>query len=160
MDLFLDSHAVIDPSGRYRYRLDRRWGRGKRICFVMLNPSTADGEKDDPTVRRCLQIARAWKFEWLVVANLYAFRTASPMELFLAEDPIGPENNRWIMDAAVGSFVVCAWGDRAKPERVLQVKGLLSGIHLHCLGVTKAGNPRHPLWTWSNALSDFKLEEP
>jgi hypothetical protein len=72
------SSAVLSPDGVYRYRLDRVWGAGPRVLFVMLNPSTADATQDDPTLRRCLGFARDWGYGSLTVANLYAYRARGP----------------------------------------------------------------------------------
>ena len=75
--------AVLDPTGRYRYFLARDWGNGPRVAFVMLNPSTADAEKDDATIRRCVGFAKLWGFASLGVVNLYGFRCTSPSRLDL-----------------------------------------------------------------------------
>lgn len=84
--------ADISACGAYRYRLDRLGallGRGA-VNFVMLNPSTADAEQDDPTIRRCLGYAFRWGFARLIVTNLYALRSTDPRALWEHPDPIGP----------------------------------------------------------------------
>ena len=87
--------AVLSDDGKYRYQLDRKWGPGEvMLTFVMLNPSTADANEDDPTIRRCVNFAKRELFHGIRVLNLYAYRTPSPAQLWLADDPIGPEIGR------------------------------------------------------------------
>jgi hypothetical protein len=117
--------------------------------FVMLNPSTADAEQDDPTIRRCMGFARTWGFGGIVVLNLYAYRATKPTDLWRATDPVGPENDRLLGDyLARAELIVAAWGAHAKPQRIqaLQKMAAVRDAALHCLGVTKAGAPRHPLY--------------
>lgn len=138
--------AVLSPEGMYRYRLDRTWGQGPRVLFVMLNPSTADGTQDDPTLRRCIRFARDWGYGSLTVANLYAYRATAPADLKKAADPVGPECDLYLKRCAgEASLVVAAWGMHAQPERVKQVRRLL-GPEVMALAWTKAGQPRHPLY--------------
>ena len=138
--------AVLSPEGMYRYRLDRTWGQGPRVLFVMLNPSTADGTQDDPTLRRCIRFARDWGYGSLTVANLYAYRATAPADLKKAADPVGSECDLYLKRCAgEASLVVAAWGMHAQPERVKQVRRLL-GPEVMALAWTKAGQPRHPLY--------------
>ncbi|MDX1816071.1 MAG: DUF1643 domain-containing protein [Marinobacter sp.] len=145
--------ARISPCGRYRYLLTRQKEcahpeRGTAL-FIMLNPSTADAEMDDPTIRRCRRFAKDWECSGLTVANLYAFRATNPSELWKQEDPVGPENNEQLYALAKEyGDLVCAWGGNAKPERVQEVIRILegAGARLWCLGTTKSGAPRHPLY--------------
>jgi hypothetical protein len=128
------------------------WGVGddaRESVFVMLNPSTADATEDDPTIRRCLGFARSWGRTGLIVANLYALRSTDPRELWKHPDPVGPENDArlaWL--ARQYREIVCAWGANAKPERVARFRTIVrgNGGELVCLGTTKAGSPRHPLY--------------
>ncbi|HEU5061422.1 MAG TPA: DUF1643 domain-containing protein [Kofleriaceae bacterium] len=141
--------AVFDPSGRYRYRLTRRWaGRGAVVAFVMLNPSTADGERDDPTIRRCAGFARRWGFAAMTVVNVFALRATDPARLRRARDPVGPGNDGHIAGAAADAdLVVLAWGNHgALRGRDREVVALLAGARPVCLGVTRGGQPRHPLY--------------
>ena len=114
----------------------------------MLNPSTADETMLDPTIRRCLGYSKDWGYGALAVANIFAFRSTDPKRLAKAEDPIGPENDWFIRDAAEhSSLVICGWG--AEPfaiERAKDVVRLLMGIPLFCLELTKLGHPKHPLY--------------
>ncbi len=140
--------AILSPCGRYRYSLTRTFftGRG-RVLFVMLNPSTADAEIDDPTIRRCIGFARRWGFQELAVANLFAWRATDPRELRQAVDPVGPENDRHLMRlSGCADAVIAAWGARGNyHNRAAEVLGLLEGAIEH-LGLTKQGHPKHPLY--------------
>lgn len=137
--------AQISEDGRYRYMLGRSWGAGHRARFIMLNPSTADASQDDPTIRRCIGFARRWGLGGITVVNLYAYRATNPRELGDVEDPVGPENDRWIRWAVAGPGpVVAAWGVHGSPVRAGQVLRIAGDVE--CLGVTKAGAPRHPLY--------------
>lgn len=147
--------AVISPCGTYRYLLTRvipqavRWVRP--VTFVMLNPSTADATQDDPTIRRCIGFAKAWGCTELRVVNLFAFRATEPNELYLWKDRIGVENDTYISSATVGaSIIVAAWGaHRIATERGAAVMALLAShdrAPVQCLGRTRGGAPRHPLY--------------
>ena len=140
--------ATFDRTGRYRYRLARRWGAGPCIAFVMLNPSAADAAKDDPTVRRCLGFARRWGFGALEVVNLFAYRAADPRELARERNPVGPENDRSVARALRRArLIVLAWGaSRLARRRAGAVIALVGDRPAYCLGRTKTGMPRHPLY--------------
>jgi hypothetical protein len=146
--------AVFDPTGAYRYVLWRRWDAFRPgVTFVMLNPSTADADRDDPTIRRCLGFARAWGFGGLLVVNLFALRAASPRTLRTAPDPIGPRNDGFLARAARDAHtLIVAWGDGGvlggRGEAVLR---RLPQIPF-CLGTTRAGQPRHPLYLPARAV--------
>jgi hypothetical protein len=142
--------AAFDGSGRYRYTLWRAWSSyHPRIVFVLLNPSTADEERNDPTIRRCIGFARAWEFGSVEVVNLFAYRTTDYKELFKVGDPIGKENNYYLIQAVERcSTVVVGWGTWGTLlARDRQVLSLIAGRKdVHCLGITKNGQPRHPLY--------------
>ena len=148
----MDRAATFDETGTYRYRLDRRWKveRGKRITFVMLNPSTADAFKEDPTITRCIGFAKRLNFPAMTVVNLFALRATDPKELRRHKAPVGPDNDRYIGEACLESMmVICAWG--AYPHlrgRDLSAWAAITEWQsiLYCLGVTKSGAPRHPLY--------------
>ena len=140
---------MFDDSGRYRYQLGRRWAAGGPVvAFVMLNPSTADAERDDPTIRRCAGFARRWGFAAMTVVNLFALRATDPARLRRARDPVGPANDGHIAAAAAGAdAVVLAWGAHGDLRgRDRDVLALLAGVRPACLGVTRGGQPRHPLY--------------
>lgn len=150
-DAHVIGSATFSPCLRYRYTLSRTWDPGKmRIVFILLNPSTADAEQDDPTIRRCLGFARAWGCGRLDIINLFALRSTDPRLLREVDDPIGPENDARIDQVAeTATLIVCAWGvhgalhhrGRAVTERLTT-----SGRALHCFGLTKDHHPKHPLY--------------
>ncbi len=140
--------ARLSPCGTYRYSLNRRWDIGRpRVGWIMLNPSTADAEVDDPTIRRCMGFARSWGYGGIVVRNLYALRATDPRELRKHSDPIGPDN--LLDECASDPLTIAAWGAHgAWRDRGNSVRSLLNriGIPLYHLGLTKDGHPRHPLY--------------
>lgn len=162
------SGAVISDCGRYRYTLHREWLGGEGTClFVMLNPSTADANEDDPTIRRCIGFAQRWGFNRLAVGNVYALRATDPKALKTEPYPVGepmPESNahtysnlndEWLRKLCLDpdtKRVVVAWGANAEPRRAAQVTDVLTAHHLpvECLGRTKAGHPKHPLYLRSD----------
>jgi hypothetical protein len=132
----------------YRYDLVREWDREKRqLVWIMLNPSTADAMVDDPTIRRCIAFSKVWGYGALRVLNLYALRATDPAELAKHPDPIGPDND-WHIKTVANSWggrdVVVAWGTKGG-KRAGEVLGLLAKPPM-CLGLTKDGHPRHPLY--------------
>jgi hypothetical protein len=144
--------AAFSRCGTYRYALWRQWDASRPdVLFVALNPSTADHRQDDPTIRRCMGFARDWGYGGLVVANLFAFRTPLPAVLRQARAPIGPRNDRWLARLArEAGLVVAAWGAHGTlADRAAEVARKLGDCH--CLGLTAAGAPRHPLYVRKDA---------
>ena len=146
-----DNGAHISSDGQYRYGLWRSWGDGPRLPFVMLNPSTADASLDDPTIRRCIGFAKRDGYGGLIVVNLYAYRATDPKALLACADAVGPSNDDYLRGTINGSRkrdvpLIAAWGVNAKPERVRAVLGLIGGARWLCLGKTKHGHPKHPLY--------------
>jgi hypothetical protein len=149
------SHACFSPCRRYRYTLFRDLGmRGPTLTVVMLNPSTADAVKDDPTIRRVIGYAQAWGNGALQVLNLFAFRATDPREMMTAADPVGPDNDEHLtrellLAKSDQRFVLAAWGThgghRSRDFHVLHK--LVDGVEWRCLGRTHHGYPRHPLYT-------------
>jgi hypothetical protein len=137
---------------RYRYLLTRRWDVLRPpLPVVMMNPSTAGAFTADPTITRCAGFARRDKYGGLEVANLYAYRATHPDDLYNADDPIGPDNDTTLADlAGLSPVIVVAWGALAGQigDRAREVTRILTrnGAELRCLGVTKDGHPRHPLY--------------
>lgn len=153
----VERSAVISDCGQYRYELRRTWEPlAEHAVFVMLNPSTADALVDDPTIRRCVGFARSWGCGGIVVANLFALRATDPAILTRTADPIGPENDETLDRLCAGRLVIAAWGAsvpdywRHRP-RAVTARLRERGAHLHHLGLTKAGHPRHPLYLSAEA---------
>lgn len=148
--------ATFSPCRRYRYRLEQGWGSGGRVLFVLLNPSTADELNDDPTVRRCWTFAADWGYGRGEVCNLFAWRDTDPRGMLAAEDPVGPENDFHLLEAAdQASLIVCGWGAYgAHRGRAAEVTALLRGAGhtLYALGFTRDGQPRHPLYLRRQAV--------
>lgn len=141
--------AEISDCGRYRYWLRRSWktgGNGKTVCFVMLNPSTADAMKDDPTIRRCMGFTQTWGYSILSVRNLFALRATDPGQLSIDPAPIGPKNDMELSVAKTADLVVVAWGAKVPFGRDNAVLKLLSSKSLFCLAKNKNGSPKHPLY--------------
>lgn len=151
--------AVISNDGQYRYRLERTWSNGPVIAWIMLNPSTADAERDDPTIQRIIGYSRRWGFGTALVVNLYAYRATDPGQLWQVPDPVGPDNDRHLTEALTGVEVIAAWGAMACGERVRAVLGLHAAApgagRLQVLGLTKAGAPKHPLYLPGNLIPTF-----
>lgn len=150
--------ATISSDRLYRYSLVRRWAdEGPVATFVMLNPSTADAEVDDNTIRRCVGFARSWGCCAVHVVNLYAFRSTDPRGLWSCADPVGPENDAVLQRHAERAQtrqwpLIAAWGANARPDRVAAVLALPGMDVLQALGVTKSGAPRHPLYLPTSAV--------
>ena len=135
----------------YRYSLTRRWGVGRTLLVIGLNPSTADAQIDDPTVRRCVGFAKSWGFSNLIVANLFAYRSTDPSLLAEVDDPVGPMNDRSLKKLVeLADLLLVAWGTRG--EMLGRDARVLSWFpRPYCLGKTTAGFPRHPLYVRGDA---------
>jgi len=147
----MDRSACFDETGKYRYRLDRRWFEfGRSVCFIMLNPSTADAFKEDPTIRRCIGFAKRLGCSAMSVVNLFGLRATEPKELKRADDPVGERNDYYIRAAIeAASMVICAWGVHVGSSgRDREVCDILQHFRgpIYTFGVTKAGHPKHPLY--------------
>lgn len=152
--------ATISECGRYRYALERRItdavgpNAGLNLTWLMLNPSTADADLDDPTIRKVMGFTRRAGYGVALVVNLFAWRATKPRDcLANLADAEGDMNCAAIMQAAeISEAVVCAWG--AQPWAREQAKRVLEWLDEHpreapikllCLGTSKDGSPLHPL---------------
>ena len=145
------STAVYSECERYRYSLTRVWNpAGKRVLFVMLNPSTATEVENDPTVERCERRARHLGFGAFRVTNIFAWRATDPRDMRVADDPVGPENDAALMEGADwADEIIAAWGVHgAHKGRGPEVAQLLESLDMPVfhLGLSKAGHPKHPLY--------------
>lgn len=140
--------AILSEDGLYRYELTRRWNlRGPRMCFIMLNPSTADAYQDDATIRRCISFARREACGEIIVINQYAYRATDPSALLaLSEDERRGAEHRTYWNRALerADIIVAAWGNWMAGK--LKTNPGFGGLAVHCLGTTKSGEPRHPLY--------------
>jgi len=114
----------------------------------MLNPSTADAEIDDPTIRKLKGFTADWGYKSFIVGNLYAARATNPKDLQNFDDPVGPENDAMLSFLSHHRLIVAAWGKLPNPRRVAQVVDILTrnGSQLYCLGTNLDGSPKHPLY--------------
>lgn len=151
----MEKSAIISECGRFRTELRRVWDPARPLLVVcMLNPSTADHERNDPTILTLVHFAKSWGYGGLLVVNLFSLRTSSPDEMMKAPDPFGPGNGQALEDAMAyardhGGSLLVAWGNsgdhhgRAEwfANRALQDFGLT----LICLGKTRFAKPKHPM---------------
>lgn len=156
---YINLGAEISGCKTYRYHLWRKWGSNSDVMtFIMLNPSTADAMKDDPTIRKCVNYAKREGCDAISVVNLFALRTPNPDDLYTHPAPVGPENDEWIVKICKNtSLVVAAWGNCGD---YLNRAGIVSNqlnsmdIKVSCLIRNKSGSPRHPLYC--NAKESIK----
>lgn len=156
-ELAAPTAAVFSPCGRYRWWLGRIWEpRGPRLLFVGLNPSRADAQRDDPTLRRLLRFAHDWGYGGLEVMNLFARVSPSPALLRRCADPVGRRCDAWLRRrlrrlaaAEAPARLWLGWGNggcwRGRDAAVLALVAA-EGWPAHCLGCTRLGQPRHPLY--------------
>lgn len=151
--VYTNQGAEFDVERVYRYRLWREWSLStarNRLLWVMLNPSTADEFVLDPTLRRCEGYSFAWGFYGFEVCNIFALRSTDPKALYKHADPVGPDNDRTILEcAANAAAVVVGWGTHGKySRRGADVVRMLAAhqIAVQCLGTTADGFPKHPLY--------------
>ncbi|MFM2061823.1 MAG: hypothetical protein RLZZ507_1493 [Cyanobacteriota bacterium] len=153
----IKGYAKFDDKNnrKYRYLLRRKWDENlPQVTFVMLNPSTADHKKPDPTITKCIELARSWNYGSLEVVNLFAYITPKREKLLDEDDPVGPKNNLYIQSAAQrAESIIVAWGGGKFPKIMRRNEAVLSLIScktLYCLvdgissDLTKDGHPRHP----------------
>lgn len=141
--------AIFSPDRFYRYTLERVWDSDlPTVVFCLLNPSTADETVDDRTNVRGMSFAQAWGCGRCIFVNLFAIRTPKPKVMKASLAPIGPDNDKWIKHwADKADILVAAWGTHGTHRRRnISVLRLLQDHDLKCLGRSKAGHPKHPLY--------------
>lgn len=147
-------YALISSCGTYRYSLTRLWDDSlPNLLFIMLNPSTADSNIDDPTIRRCISFAKDNGFGSVSVGNLYSFRSTDPsvLKTMNVEIAIGPENSDHLEELISHSGkIIVAWGKHGGMGTSL-VRNLLAEKEVFALQVNKDGSPKHPLYISSKA---------
>lgn len=158
MDENIYKSATFSEDRVYRYTLTRSWSPDLGICtFIGLNPSTADEYSDDPTIRRCIEFAKAWGYGELKMLNLFAYRATDPRVMKAVPDPVGPKNMERLQTfGRLSDMVIAAWGThgnfRGQGEAV---KKLIP--NLHYLRLNKDGSPAHPLYL-PKTLKPIKFE--
>ncbi len=140
--------AIISDDGSFRYELRRQWAESPLLGWVMCNPSTADANVDDPTIRRCMRFADQWGYGGIVVRNVYAFRATNPRNLHAASDKWGPDNGPHLRLAGDEPLTICAWGNNVPRNEgdITQQMLAAAGATLAHLGLNSNGNPKHPLY--------------
>lgn len=146
--------CVFSPNRRYRYTLIHHWDdmltpQSERcVVWICLNPSTADENQLDPTLRRIRGFSAAWGYTHFVMLNAFAFRATDPGEMKAANDPVGPDNDRWIFHwVERADRVVAGWGEHGTHlQRHVQVSALLDPGKTFCLARNASGQPKHPLY--------------
>lgn len=150
--------AIISDCGLYRYRLERKFGDGLTMMFVMVNPSTADASTDDQTIRKCVGFASRAGYGRILVGNKLAFRATDVKRLREVKDPIGPENDLHLLAMmSQADRLVVAWGQLAKLPEALRGRWKdivrmadYRGRALHAFGINADKHPKHPQMTGYN----------
>lgn len=153
-ELFPAIECEFSPCRRYRYTWRLRWDTREPPCtFIGLNPSTADEQGPDPTVRRCISYAKLWGYGGLTMLNLFAFRATDPKAMLAEPYPVGPANNGYIFSESgltniQFGIVIAAWGNHGVHlERSKEIRESFRDVMpLHYLTMTKSGEPGHPLY--------------
>lgn len=148
------SRAIFSDCERYRYFLSRVWAGEdtppSMLPFLMLNPSTADEMKNDPTVERCQRRAESMGYGGFIVLNVFAYRSTDPKGLKIIDDPVGTENDAYIRDVLNQcDKVICAWGNHGQHnKRSTAIHELLRDAEAtpFILALNGSGEPKHPLY--------------
>ena len=156
--------ATISTCDLYRYNLTRKWNNegNNLVSFIGLNPSTADASQDDPTLTRCINFSKALGFDGLILVNLFAYRSTSPKLMMEYDEPIGEENNTYIIDAIskTNKTILC-WGNhgsyKSRDKELLElIKSYKESYY--CFGLTKKNQPKHPLYlSKTTCLSSYPI---
>lgn len=149
--------AEFDETGAYRYSLTRAWNHHYKssrssVCWIMLNPSTADAHKLDPTIRKCVRFSQAWDYDGIEVVNVYGYRSTDPKKMLKQADPVGNGNSKAILRAMKrNDLIVAAWGVNVGCDKWGAVGNVLNlaeraRVPLYALRISKDGHPGHPLY--------------
>jgi len=163
--------ATLSKCLTFRWTLTRDWGQSKRACWVMLNPSDADDELDDPTIRRVIHFSNEWRYRGVTVVNLYPYRSPDPEKCKEWATTRDRKLTRVVEDAMrrnaaivaehcrAASMVVAAWGNNPWDLGLLEsvVGVMLAGRacpEIYCLGTTGRGAPKHPMARGKHRVPD------
>jgi hypothetical protein len=150
-------NAIFDTGNKdlrqYRYMLTCSWNDSlEKVSFIMLNPSIADASVCDPTLQCCIDFSKSWGYGGMIISNLFSYISPYPSDLKKLDDPVGPESDKYIIDAATeAEKIVFAWGQSFKGtvfrKRENEVVQLLKDFPHFCILKTKDSKyPRHPLY--------------
>lgn len=146
----IEKGAIISEDEKYRYQLWRIWDKTKPlVLFIMLNPSTADADNDDPTIKRLIGFAKSWGYGGFYVGNLFAYRSTDPKGLLSQSDPVGWVNGHHLLNMQFKcELIVCAWGNRPILNKLKQTvfDSTILNKKLHCIDLSNDGTPKHPLY--------------
>lgn len=152
--------ATFDRTHTYRHTLTRTWDDTRPpLIFVMLNPSKADADRDDPTVLRCMSFARREDRGGIVVVNLFTLCATDPAVLLRSKHPVDVDGDAELTATfraagELGHTVVAAWGNHKMAVdrgRAVRNRARVLDVPLWCLGFTHNGAPRHPLYVRGDA---------
>lgn len=148
----------------YRYTLLHRWDElfeRKRVLFICLNPSTADENQLDPTLRRIRSFCERLGATEFLMLNIFAYRATNPKDMLTVADPIGPDNDAHIPAAITEAYelnggsldIICGWGNHGlHMKRQAAILELLTPFRqwpkltISCLGKNANQTPKHPLY--------------
>lgn len=166
----MNRETTFSPCRKYRYTLWRDWSKQLRqpgmfftedphldyhlgtkdtfALWVLLNPSTADATKDDPTIRRVIDFSKRWGFGACCVVNIFAFRATDPAEMKQQKEPVGKDNDLTILNLAKeAGMIIAGWGNHGTHQkRSAYVSQFLVPQQMKCLGTTDTNQPFHPLY--------------
>ena len=154
--------ALLSPDRVYRYWLLRQWDDALPMAAIIgVNPSTADEEIDDQTIRKDIGFMRRLGFGGFVKLNLSAFRARDPKICAAYRNAIDLSNASWAIADYARQFkvskVIAAWGANGNAFPVQRSAVVEAFDELWCWGFTADGNPRHPLMLpYSTPLERFK----
>jgi hypothetical protein len=157
--------AEFSADKKFRYRLWRIWREDlPQVTWILLNPSTADHLKDDPTIKRCIGFSMNMGYGGCEILNIFALRSTYPGTLLQVEDPVGPANDLTLLHRiTINPLVICAWGrvHEKLAWRPASVMSLLKPFKpwLHCLKTCADGSPAHPLYL-SSKLRPIQWPRP
>ena len=154
----MEKGAILSEDRKYRYVLWREWDAAlPKVMFVGLNPSTADENEDDPTIKKCIAFTEKWDYGGFYMTNLFAYRSTDPAQLRSVENPVGDENDNYIKKYVdLSDKVVACWGNEG--TYLKRSEAVRSSIDtLFCLEINKSGEPHHPLYLKpSTSLKRYK----
>ena len=156
--------AILSSCQKHRLQLWREWDSNlPQVLFIMLNPSTADHEQDDPTLRRCIDFAKQWGYGGLYIGNLYSLRAADPKTLLKVSKFSHIDNCKHVSTMAQQcQLVVCAWGNYPIIKKLGIPLNIFKQLNqkLHCIDLSKTGTPKHPLYLKKSLTPiPFELEK-